>query len=73
MPQARQLQSTETTILANANKKNSETINKKRKTNLEEDLLAGGTDMSRTGCHEDCGRPNLFWSFTKYKNHTSNR
>ena len=22
--------------------------------------------MSRTGHHEDCGRPNLFWSFTKY-------
>ena len=29
--------------------------------------------MSRTGHHEDCGRPNLFWSFTKYRNHNTNR
>ena len=27
--------------------------------------------MSRTGHHEDCGRPNLFWSFTKYINHNT--
>ena len=40
--------------------------NKKRKANLEEDLLAGSTDVGRTGHHEDCGRSNLFWSFTKY-------
>ena len=77
MPQARQLQSTETTIY-NANKKNTETIiatpiKKKRKANLEEDFLTGGTDVSRTGHHEDCGRPNLFWSFTKYRNHNTNR
>ena len=40
--------------------------NKKRKANLEEDLLAGSTDVGRTGHHEDCGCSNLFWSFTKY-------
>ena len=64
MPKARQLQSTDHNT--NANKK------RKRKANLEKDL-AGGTDVSRTGHHEDYGRPNLFWSFTKYRNHNTNR
>ena len=74
MPQARQLQSTETTIQMPI-KKITETIiaTPKRKANLEEDFLAGGTDVSRTGHHEDCGRPNLFWSFTKYRNHNTIR
>ena len=35
-------------------------IKKKRKANLEEDLIAGGTDVGRTGHHEDCGYSNLF-------------
>ena len=50
------LHSTETTIPTDKGKK--------KKANLQKDLLAGGTDVSRTGHHEDCGRPNLFWSFT---------
>ena len=29
--------------------------NKKRKANLEEDLLGEDTDVGRTGHHEDCG------------------
>ena len=72
MPQARQLQSTETTIQMPIKKIQKPYANK-RKANLEEDFLAGGTDVSRTGHHEDCGRPNLFWSFTKYRNHNTNR
>ena len=28
--------------------------------------------MGRTEHHEDCGRPNLFLSFTKYKYHNTN-
>ena len=50
---------------------NTNANNKKKKTNLEEDLLAGGTDVGRTRDHEDCGCPNLFWSFTKNRNHTN--
>ena len=37
---------------------NTNANNKKRKKNLEEDLVAGGTDVGRTRHHEDCGRPN---------------
>ena len=52
--QASQLQSTETTMPM--------PLKKKRKSNLEEDLLAGGTDVGRTGYHGDCGCSSLFWS-----------
>ena len=44
----------------------------KKETNLEEELLAGDTVVGRTEHHEDCGRPNLFLSFTKYKYHNTN-
>ena len=45
---------------------------KKRKTNLEEDLLAVGTDVGRTRHHEDCGCSNLIWSSTKYRHNKTN-
>ena len=48
---------------------NTNANNKTKKTNLEEDLLAGGTDVGRTRDHEDCDCPNLFWSFAKNRNH----
>ena len=31
----------------------------KRKMSLEEDLIAGGIDVGRSGHHEDCGCSNL--------------
>ena len=45
---------------------------KKKRANLEEDFLAGGTDVGRTGHNEDYGCSNLFWSFTKYRHHNAN-
>ena len=41
------------------NNHNTNANKKKKETNLEEDILAGGRDVGRTGHHEDCGRPNL--------------
>ena len=65
MDAPRQLQSTETTIPTPIKKYRNYNTNATKKANLEEDLLAGGTNVSRTGHHEDCGRPNLFWCFTQ--------
>ena len=50
--QASQLQSTETTMPM--------PIKKNRKSNLEEDLLAGGTDVGRTGHLETVAAPVYF-------------